>query len=33
MNRLLNHIGKADITYLVNFNLLKEYFEKKKLKS
>ncbi len=32
MNRLLNHIGKADITYLVNFNLLKEYFEKKNLK-
>ena len=32
MNNLLNHIGKVDITYLVNFNLLKEFFEKKNLK-
>ncbi len=32
MDNLLNHIGKVDITYLVNFNLLKEFFEKKNLK-
>ena len=32
MNNLLNFIGKADITYLVNFKLLKEYFKKKNLK-
>ncbi len=32
MNNLHNHIGKADVTYLVNFNLLKEFFKKKNLK-
>ncbi len=32
MNSLGNHIGKADVTYLVNFNLLKEFFKKKNLK-
>ena len=32
MNNFLNHIGKVDITYLINFNLLKEYFEKNNLK-
>ena len=32
LDRLMNNLGKADITYLVNFNLLKEYFEKKNLK-
>ncbi len=32
MNNLINFIGKADITYLVNFNLLKEYFLKRNLK-
>ena len=32
MDNLINHIGKVDITYLVNFNLLKEFFEKKNLK-
>ena len=32
MSNLYNHIGKADITYLVNFNLLKEFFKKKNLK-
>ena len=32
MDNLLNHIGKVDITYLVNFNLLKEFFEKNNLK-
>ena len=32
LNRLMNNLGKADITYLVNFNLLKEYFELKNLK-
>ena len=32
LSNLLNFMGKADITYLVNFNLLKEYFKKKKLK-
>ena len=29
---MLSNLGKADITSLVNFNLLKEYFFKKKLK-
>ena len=33
MNNLHNHIGKADVTYLVNFNLLKEFFKKKKPQS
>ena len=32
LDRLMNNLGKADITYLVNFNLLKEYFEIKNLK-
>ena len=32
MSDLYNHIGKADVTYLVNFNLLKEFFKKKNLK-
>tara|TARA_B100001778_G_scaffold325092_1_gene320185 strand:- start:295 stop:1134 length:840 start_codon:yes stop_codon:yes gene_type:complete len=32
MNNLINHLGKADITYLVNFNLLREFFLKKNLK-
>ena len=32
MNNLINHIGEVDITYLVNFSLLKEFFEKKNLK-
>ena len=32
MNNFLNHIGKVDITYLINFNLLKEFFEKNNLK-
>ena len=31
LDKLLSHIGKSDITYLVNFNLLKEYFEMKNL--
>ena len=31
-NNLLNNLGKADITSLVNFNLLREYFKKKQLK-
>ena len=30
--RMLSNIGKSDITSLVNFNLLKEYFFKKNLK-
>ncbi len=30
--KMLKNLGKADITSLVNFNLLKEYFFKKKLK-
>tara|TARA_B100001741_G_C16525869_1_gene587059 strand:+ start:149 stop:1207 length:1059 start_codon:yes stop_codon:yes gene_type:complete len=30
-NKLFNNIGKADITSLVNFNLLKEYFFKNNL--
>ena len=29
---MLKNLGKADITSLVNFNLLKEYFLKNKLK-
>ena len=32
MNSLFKNLGRADITYLVNFSLLKEYFLKKKLK-
>ena len=32
MSRLINYVGRADITYLVNFSLLKEYFLKKNLK-
>ncbi len=32
INSLLKNLGKADITYLVNFSLLKEFFLKKKLK-
>ncbi len=31
-NKLLDNLGDADITSLVNFGLLKEYFTKKKLK-
>ena len=31
-NMLFNNIGNADITSLVNFNLLKTYFKKKNLK-
>ncbi len=31
-NQLLDNLGKADITSLVNFKLLKEYFVKKNLK-
>jgi len=31
-NKLLNNLGKADITSLVNFNLLNEYFIKNSLK-
>tara|TARA_B100001057_G_scaffold201034_1_gene201793 strand:+ start:156 stop:1232 length:1077 start_codon:yes stop_codon:yes gene_type:complete len=30
-NNLLKYLGKADITSLVNFNLLNEFFQKKKL--
>ena len=30
--RMLSNLGKADITSLVNFNLLKEYFLKNNLK-
>ena len=30
INNLHKYLGKADITYLVNFNLLKEYFLKKR---
>ena len=30
-SNVLDDIGKSDITYLVNFNLLKEYFEMKNL--
>jgi len=32
MNSLFKNLGRADITYLVNFSLLKEFFLKKKLK-
>ncbi len=32
MNNLLENIGNTDVTYLVNFNLLKEYFIKNNLK-
>ena len=32
MNSLFKNLGKADITYLVNFSLLKEFFIKRKLK-
>ncbi len=32
MNNLFKNLGKADITSLVNFNLLKEYFSKNDLK-
>ena len=32
IKRLLKNLGKADITSLVNFNLLKEYFEENNLK-
>ena len=32
-NEVFKNIGKADITYLVNFKLLKEFFENKKLKN
>ncbi len=31
-NKLLNNLGKADITSHVNFSLLKEYFIKNKMK-
>ena len=32
IKKLHKNLGKTDITYLINFNLLKEYFLKKKLK-
>ena len=32
INSLLKNLGRVDITYLVNFRLLKEYFLAKKLK-
>ena len=32
MNQLFKNLGNADITYMVNFNLLKEYFVKNNLK-
>tara|TARA_A100001015_G_scaffold286612_1_gene355506 strand:- start:3493 stop:4548 length:1056 start_codon:yes stop_codon:yes gene_type:complete len=32
-NKILKNLRKADITYLVNFKLLKEFFENKKLKN
>ena len=32
MNSLFKNLGRADITALVNFSLLKEYFKKKELK-
>ena len=32
MEKMFNNIGKADVTSLVNFNLLKEFFVKNKLK-
>ena len=31
INEIFKNLGKTDITYLVNFNLLKEYFLKQKL--
>jgi cyclopropane-fatty-acyl-phospholipid synthase len=31
-NKMFNNIGNADITSLVNFNLIKNYLEKKKIK-
>ena len=31
-NKLLNNLGKADITSHVNFSLLNEFFKKNKLK-
>ena len=30
-NSILKNLGKADITYLVNFKLIKEFFGKQKL--
>lgn len=33
INDMFENLGKADITSLVNFNLLKEFFEMKKLKT
>ena len=30
MNSFFNYLGKTDITSLVNFSLLEEYFKKKK---
>ena len=32
MHQLIRYLGRADITYLVNFTLLKEFFLKKNLK-
>ena len=32
INNLFKNLGRADITYLVNFSLVKEYFLRKKLK-
>ena len=32
IKKLLKNLGKADITSLVNFSLLREYFEKNNLK-
>ena len=32
MSHLLKNLGRADITSLVNFKLLREYFTKNKLK-
>ena len=32
-NEVFKNLGKADITYLVNFKLFKEFFENKKLKT
>ena len=29
MNKIFKNLGRADITYLVNFSLLKEFFKKK----
>ena len=31
MSNIQKHLGMADITSLVNFSLLREYFKKKKL--